>query len=252
MMPLAAASPYALPPVRTTASIRSISVVGFNRSVSRVPGPPPRTSTPPTAPPRANTTVVPVSQPSLSAVWWPISKPSITRSFCRSGGLRKRSGCRIAAGEGRICRARLMCDGPRPTRLLDDRPRRTLLLYDRPRRTLLLDDGRRNASYRSAATSDHVERRTHAEHVLKGRSRNCRGPGRPDDLDRFDATAPRAGAVAAGDLQLLHCPHGGPGPADAACGEDASPSLRLDHSVVGIAVGSKVGIVATSAVAAVG
>ena len=121
MTPSAAASPYALPPVRTTASIRSTSVVGFNRSVSRVPGPPPRTSTPPTAPPRASTTVVPVSQPSLSAVWWPISKPSITRSFCRSVGVRERSGCRIAAGQGRVCRTRLMGDGPPRTRLLDDR-----------------------------------------------------------------------------------------------------------------------------------
>src|SRR6187431_1187271 len=81
MTPFAAASPYALPPVRTTAWTRSMTVVGCNRSVSRVPGPPPRTSTPPTAPPRASTTVVPVSQPSLSAVWWPISNPSITRSF---------------------------------------------------------------------------------------------------------------------------------------------------------------------------
>ena len=78
MTPFAAASPYALPPVSTTAWTRSIVVVGWSRSVSRVPGPPPRTSTPPTAPPRATTTVVPVSQPSVSAVWCPISNPSIT------------------------------------------------------------------------------------------------------------------------------------------------------------------------------
>ena len=50
--PSAAASPYALPPVSTTACTRSITARGSSRSVSRVPGPPPRTSTPPTAPAR--------------------------------------------------------------------------------------------------------------------------------------------------------------------------------------------------------
>ena len=63
--PSAAASPNALPPVSTTAWTRSTALRGSRRSVSRVPGPPPRTSTPPTAPPvRASTTVVPDSQPS--------------------------------------------------------------------------------------------------------------------------------------------------------------------------------------------
>ena len=63
--PSAAASPNADPPDRTTAWTRSTMLRGSSRSVSRVPGPPPRTSTPPTAPPSgASTTVVPVSQPS--------------------------------------------------------------------------------------------------------------------------------------------------------------------------------------------
>ena len=75
--PSAAASPYALPPVSTTAFTCSTTFRGSSRSVSRVPGPPPRTSTPPTAPSPASTTVVPVSQPSPSAVWCPIRKPSI-------------------------------------------------------------------------------------------------------------------------------------------------------------------------------
>ena len=48
--PSAAASPKALPPVSSTACTRSTWLRGSSRSVSRVPGPPPRTSTPPTAP----------------------------------------------------------------------------------------------------------------------------------------------------------------------------------------------------------
>src|SRR4051812_41794187 len=65
MTPSAAARPNALPPVSSTAWTRSTRLRGSSRSVSRVPGPPPRTSTPPTAPSAgASTTVVPVSHPS--------------------------------------------------------------------------------------------------------------------------------------------------------------------------------------------
>ena len=63
--PEAAASPYALPPVRQIACTSLTVEVGCNRSVSRVPGPPPRTSTPPTVPRGSNTTVVPVDHPRL-------------------------------------------------------------------------------------------------------------------------------------------------------------------------------------------
>jgi hypothetical protein len=64
--PSAAASPYALPPVRHTAWMRWMRFCGCNASVSRVPGPPPRTSTPGVAPAGAPTTVVPVCQPRLA------------------------------------------------------------------------------------------------------------------------------------------------------------------------------------------
>ena len=64
--PSATARPNALPPVSTTALTRSTRLRGSSRSVSRVPGAPPRTSTPATAPASgASTTVQPVSQPSL-------------------------------------------------------------------------------------------------------------------------------------------------------------------------------------------
>ena len=63
-MPSAAASPKTLPPPSMTALTRSTRFRGSSRSVSRVPGPPPRTSTPHTEPSGgASTTVVPVSQP---------------------------------------------------------------------------------------------------------------------------------------------------------------------------------------------
>ena len=50
MTPSAAASPKAEPPARQIALIRSTRAVGRRRSVSRVPGAEPRTSTPATAP----------------------------------------------------------------------------------------------------------------------------------------------------------------------------------------------------------
>ena len=49
---------------------------GWSRSVSRVPGPPPRTSTLATAPAVASTTVTPVIQPSPMRWWWPTVTPS--------------------------------------------------------------------------------------------------------------------------------------------------------------------------------
>ncbi len=61
MTPVEAASPKALPPASTTACTASIMFSGRNRSVSRVAGPPPRTSTPHTAPSGATTTVHPVA-----------------------------------------------------------------------------------------------------------------------------------------------------------------------------------------------
>ena len=60
MTPSAAAKPYALPPDSTTACTLSTLASGLSKSVSRVPGPPPRTSTPATAPLRVNTAVQPV------------------------------------------------------------------------------------------------------------------------------------------------------------------------------------------------
>ena len=62
IVPSAAASPKALPPESTTAWTRSTVFSGSSRSVSRVPGAEPRTSTPATAPSRARTTVHPVGQ----------------------------------------------------------------------------------------------------------------------------------------------------------------------------------------------
>src|SRR5579883_2582137 len=68
MTPPAASRPYALPPVRQIAWIRSGELSGESKSVSRVPGAPPRTSTPATAPCSPNrTTVQPVSAPKSSS-----------------------------------------------------------------------------------------------------------------------------------------------------------------------------------------
>jgi hypothetical protein len=64
--PSAAARPKALPPVSRIASIWRTVFIGSSRSVSRVPGPPPRTSTAATAPPGTRTTVQPVAAPEPS------------------------------------------------------------------------------------------------------------------------------------------------------------------------------------------
>src|ERR687897_869533 len=73
--PSAAASPNALPPVSKTAWTCVALTSGDNRSVSRVPGPPPRTSPEATAPPSgASTTVHPVA--ASASVQWPTQKPS--------------------------------------------------------------------------------------------------------------------------------------------------------------------------------
>ena len=50
------------------------SAVGRSRSVSRVPGAPPRTSQPPTAPDSQRTTVQPVAE--STSVWCPTRMPS--------------------------------------------------------------------------------------------------------------------------------------------------------------------------------
>src|SRR5215471_7057991 len=60
MTPSAAARPNALPPVSKMACARPAVMPGRSASVPRVPGAPPRTSTPGTAPPGTSTTVQPV------------------------------------------------------------------------------------------------------------------------------------------------------------------------------------------------
>ena len=59
MTPPAASNPNAEPPHRATAWTDCMEFEGLSRSVSRVPGPPPRTSTAPTAPEGQATTVTP-------------------------------------------------------------------------------------------------------------------------------------------------------------------------------------------------
>ena len=72
--PCAASRPKALPPESTIALTLSTMLSGSSRSVSRVPGAPPRCETPPTAPsPSTRTTVQPVGR-SVS-VWWPTLMP---------------------------------------------------------------------------------------------------------------------------------------------------------------------------------
>ncbi len=60
--PLAASNPNALPPESTIACTCWTVLTGSSRSVSRVPGAPPRTSTPATAPFGATMTVQPVGR----------------------------------------------------------------------------------------------------------------------------------------------------------------------------------------------
>src|SRR5512140_2315322 len=76
MTPEAASNPKAEPPASTTAWTLSTRLTGLSRSVSRVPGALPRTSTPPTAPFRHKMTVQPVRAPSSWAC--PTSIPGMS------------------------------------------------------------------------------------------------------------------------------------------------------------------------------
>ena len=67
-VPVAASRPNALPPARTIALTLSTMLSGLRRSVSRVPGAPPRCETPPTASPSTRITVQPVGR-SVSVKW---------------------------------------------------------------------------------------------------------------------------------------------------------------------------------------
>ena len=67
MTPAAASSPNALPPVKRIPSIASIEAVGASNASSRVPGDPPRTSTPQTARAGNRSTVQPVAATGSSA-----------------------------------------------------------------------------------------------------------------------------------------------------------------------------------------
>src|SRR5215213_503820 len=89
--PSTAASPKALPPVRSRAWVGRMAPIGPRRSVSRVPGEEPRTSTPTTAPswPSKRTAVQPVT-PSLS-VAWPTSTPGTSQRLSSTPALRVRT-----------------------------------------------------------------------------------------------------------------------------------------------------------------
>src|SRR6185437_9228491 len=76
MTPLAVSKPNALPPESTMAFTRSTVLIGLSRSVSRVPGAEPRTSTPPIAPWSNRTTVQPVGR--RLSVKCPTRTPSIS------------------------------------------------------------------------------------------------------------------------------------------------------------------------------
>ena len=78
MTPSAAARPNALPPVSRMACACSSSMPGRSASVPRVPGAPPRTSTPGTAPPGTSTTVQPVRP--ASSVQCPTDTPPGSRT----------------------------------------------------------------------------------------------------------------------------------------------------------------------------
>ena len=72
--PVAASSPHALPPASMMACTLSTRLEGWSKSVSRVPGAAPRTSTPATAPSRVMMTVQPVGR--RVSVKWPTSMPA--------------------------------------------------------------------------------------------------------------------------------------------------------------------------------
>jgi hypothetical protein len=71
--PVAASRPKALPPASRMPCTLSTRLVGLSRSVSRVPGAEPRTSTPPTTPSSVRITVQPVGR--RSSVKWPTFTP---------------------------------------------------------------------------------------------------------------------------------------------------------------------------------
>src|SRR5919107_418951 len=85
--PSTAASPKALPPVSSRAWVGRTAPTGPSRSVSRVPGEEPRTSTPTTAPswPSKRTAVQPVT-PSL-CVAWPTSTPGTSQRLSSTPAL---------------------------------------------------------------------------------------------------------------------------------------------------------------------
>src|SRR5215204_475763 len=89
--PSTAASPNALPPVRRRPWVGRTAPTGPRRSVSRVPGEEPRTSTPTTAPswPSKRTAVQPVP-PSL-CVAWPTSTPGTSQRLSSTLALRVRT-----------------------------------------------------------------------------------------------------------------------------------------------------------------
>ncbi|BAF55429.1 hypothetical protein cgR_2421 [Corynebacterium glutamicum R] len=90
--PSAAANPNAEPPHNTTACACCTELCGSRRSVSLVPGPPPRTSTPANAPLGAMTTEQPVSP----FVTWPKRKPGTSISINSSSLPAKTLDCRPA------------------------------------------------------------------------------------------------------------------------------------------------------------
>src|SRR5918993_3283161 len=89
--PSTAESPKALPPVRSKACVGRMAPTGPRRSVSRVPGDEPRTSTPTTAPswPSKITAVQPVS--ASLCVAWPTSTPGTSQRLSSMPALRVRA-----------------------------------------------------------------------------------------------------------------------------------------------------------------
>ncbi len=79
MTPAVASRPNMLPPVSRTAFACSIRVPGRRPSVPRVPGPPPRTSTPATAPAGVSTIVQPVFP--RASLQWPTVTPAGNSNF---------------------------------------------------------------------------------------------------------------------------------------------------------------------------
>ncbi len=78
IIPAAASSPKADPPARQTASTAWAAASGRSRSVSRVPDPPPRTSTEQAARRSGRITVTPVR--TLASTAWPTVRPSTSVS----------------------------------------------------------------------------------------------------------------------------------------------------------------------------